>query len=151
MSAQATGHSTTTGNSARSRSSAWLHIPPAADDASLIPFTRSPVHPFTRSPAHPFTRSPAHPTTRSPLPSPLRPPVHPFTRSPVHPFTPCRRAQPRGPPRRPRPEEVVAADRAEAVQDLTAEEEPRHHPAFQRARVHLAQRHPAARHLRLLV
>jgi hypothetical protein len=44
----------------------------------------------------------------------------------------------------------VAADGAKGIEHLSREVEPRHAPALEGRRVHLTERHAAARHLRLL-
>src|SRR3954465_9557894 len=63
---------------------------------------------------------------------------------------PCH-PQPSCPPGGPGPEEVVAADGAEGVEDLAAEEEPRMVTALQRARIDLGEGHAAAGDLGLAV
>ena len=50
---------------------------------------------------------------------------------------------------RPRPREIVAADRAEGVEHLAAEKQPALMAALQRSRVHFVERHAAAGDLRL--
>ena len=56
----------------------------------------------------------------------------------------ARRSQPRRPPCSPGPEEVVAADGAEGVEDLAAEEEAGVEAAFHRAGIDLGEGHAAA-------
>src|SRR5690606_24012503 len=61
------------------------------------------------------------------------------------------RALPRHAPRAPRPEEVVAADRPERVEDLAAEEQAGVEPTLEGARVDLFEGHAPAGDLGLLV
>src|SRR5512144_2821916 len=64
---------------------------------------------------------------------------------------PARRGQPRRATRRPGPQEVVAADRAECVEYFAAHIQPGRLPALHRPGVDLRQAHAPTRHFRLRI